>query len=58
MDNHRGYKIGEFIKLANSNNILPYPLLLHSSHYMQPCDVGLFRPYKHRQNVKLIEAIA
>jgi hypothetical protein len=25
---------------------------------MQPCDVGLFQPYKHWQNIKLNEAIA
>jgi hypothetical protein len=58
MDNHGSHETGEFIKLANLNHILPYPLLLHSSHFIQPCDVGLFRPYKHWHNKKLNEAVA
>jgi hypothetical protein len=58
MDNHGTHETLEFVKLANSNNILPYPLVPHSSHFMQPCDVGLFRPYKHWQNIKLLEAVA
>lgn len=44
MDNHGSHETEEYIKLANSNHILPYPLLLHSSHLMQHCDIGLFRP--------------
>ena len=34
MDNHGSHETGEFIELANKNYILPYPLLLHSSHFM------------------------
>jgi hypothetical protein len=58
MDNHGSHETGEFVQLANLNHILPYPFLAHASHYMQPCDVGLFQPYKHRQSIKLNEAIA
>jgi hypothetical protein len=58
MDNHGSHETGEFVRLANLNHILPYPLLAHASHYMQPCDVGIFQPYKHWQNIKVNEAIA
>ena len=34
MDNYGSHETGEFIELANKNYILPYPLLLHSSHFM------------------------
>ena len=58
MDNHHSHETGEFIQLANLNHILPYPLLPHSSHFMQPCNVGLFQPHKHWQDIKLNEAVA
>jgi hypothetical protein len=58
MDNHRSHETGEFIQLANLNHILPFPLIAHTSHYMQPLDVGIFQPYKHWQDTKLNEAIA
>lgn len=58
MDNHGSHETGEFVKLANLNYILPCPILPLTSHYMQPCDVGLFQPYKRWQNTKLNEAIA
>jgi hypothetical protein len=58
IDNHSSHETPEFIQLANSHNILPYPLIPHASHFMQPCDVGLFGPYKHWHNVKLNEAVA
>jgi hypothetical protein len=58
IDNHGSHATPEFITLANYNHILPYPLIPHSSHFMQPCDVGLFGPYKHWHNVKLNKAVA
>jgi hypothetical protein len=47
MDNHGSPETVEFIKLANDNHILPYPLIAHLTHCMQPPDVGIFHPYKY-----------
>jgi hypothetical protein len=47
MNNHESHETAEFLKLANDNHILSYPLLLHLMHYMQSLDVGVFQPYKH-----------
>jgi hypothetical protein len=47
MDNHRSHKTPEFIKLANENYILLYPLLAYITHCIQPLDVGCFQLYKH-----------
>jgi hypothetical protein len=58
MDNHGSHETPEFIKLANENHILPYPLLAHMTHCMQPLDVGVFQPYKHWHNVAIKDAIA
>ncbi|KIM96777.1 hypothetical protein OIDMADRAFT_131620 [Oidiodendron maius Zn] len=58
MDNYGSHETGEFIKLANKNYILLYPLLLHYSNFIQPCNVGLFRAYKYWQNKRLNEAVA
>jgi hypothetical protein len=57
MDNHGSHETPEFIRLANSHNILPYPLLPHSSHFMQPCDCGPFGAYKYWQNHKVNDAV-
>ncbi|EKD14166.1 hypothetical protein MBM_07843 [Drepanopeziza brunnea f. sp. 'multigermtubi' MB_m1] len=38
IDNHASYRTPEFINLANKNHILPYPLILHLTHCMQPLD--------------------
>src|SRR5438034_7461182 len=50
MDNHGSHETPEFIQLANENHILPYPLLSHLTHCMQPLDVGVFQPYKQDRN--------
>ena len=47
MDNHESHETAEFLKLANNNHILPYPLIPHLTHCMQPLDVDIFQPYKH-----------
>src|SRR5204862_8296991 len=47
MNNHESHETAEFLKLANDNHILPYPLIPHLTHCMQPLDVGGFQCYKH-----------
>ena len=32
MDNHESHETAEFLKLANDNHILPYPLIPHLTH--------------------------
>ena len=58
MDNHGSHETGEFLKLANDNHILPYPLIPHLTHCMQPLDVGVFQPYKHWHEVAMRDALA
>lgn len=58
MDNHGSHETPEFIQLANKNHILPYPLLAHLTHCMQPLDVGCFQPYKHWHDVAIKDALA
>jgi hypothetical protein len=58
MDNHGSHETVEFIKLANDNHILPYPLIAHLTHCMQPLDVGVFHPYKHWHNIAIQDALA
>ena len=58
MDNHESHETGKFLKLANDNHILPYPLIPHLTHCMQPLDVGVFQPYKHWHDVAIRDALA
>jgi DDE superfamily endonuclease len=58
MDNHRSHETLEFIKLANENHILPYPLIAHLTHCMQPLDVGIFQLYKHWHDVAIKDVLA
>jgi hypothetical protein len=58
MDNHRSYTTPEFIKLANKNYILLYPLLAHLTYCMQPFDVGVFQLYKHWYNKAIKDSLA
>jgi hypothetical protein len=37
----------QFIKFCEKNNIILFFLLAHSSHILQPLDVGVFNVYKH-----------
>jgi hypothetical protein len=37
----------EFLEVLEENKITPYRLPAHTSHFLQPLDVGCFQPYKH-----------
>lgn len=58
MDNHESHGTGEFAKLANDNHILPFPLISHLTHCMQPLDVGVFNPYKHWHDFAIQDSLA
>jgi hypothetical protein len=47
-----------FIRLANNNHILPFPLLPHLTHCMQPLHVGVFHPYKYWHDKAIKAALA
>src|SRR5436190_8424781 len=57
MDNHESHEIFKFIKLANKNHILSYPLIPYFMHCMQPLDVGVFQPYKYWHDVAIQDAL-
>jgi len=46
-DGHGSHITFDFISLCFSNNILLLCLPPHSTHLLQPLDVGLFGPYQH-----------
>jgi hypothetical protein len=37
----------EFVRYCEMHDIVPYVLPAHSTHLLQPCDVGCFQPLKH-----------
>jgi hypothetical protein len=37
----------EFLGVLEANKVIPYRLIPHSTHLLQPLDVGCFQPYKH-----------
>lgn len=47
MDNHESHTTKEFVGFCISHNIHLFPLPPHSTHILQPLDVGVFSPYKH-----------
>uniref|UniRef100_A0A8H7K8Z9 DDE-1 domain-containing protein n=1 Tax=Bionectria ochroleuca TaxID=29856 RepID=A0A8H7K8Z9_BIOOC len=57
MDNQECHLTDEFIEYCYLNNTL-FPLPPNSTHYLQPCDVGVFGPYKHWHQEVLYREIA
>lgn len=37
----------EFLEVLEDNKVIAYRLPPHTSHFLQPLDVGCFQPYKH-----------
>ena len=46
LDGHLSHLSIGFIELAKSNNVHPFCLPLHTSHFLQPLDVGVYGPLK------------
>jgi hypothetical protein len=46
-DGYGSHMTYEFINFYEKNNIILYFLPLHTSHLLQPLDVGVFQAYKH-----------
>jgi hypothetical protein len=48
MDKHGSHDSDEFRHLCSQNKVQPFYLLGHTSHELQPLDVGCFSPLKTR----------
>ncbi|EDN03891.1 predicted protein [Histoplasma mississippiense (nom. inval.)] len=46
----------EFMDFCEKNNIIPFYLIPHTSHLLQPLDVGVFQAFKHHHSVAVEEA--
>ena len=46
-DGHGSHCTQQFLKICETNKIIPFSLPPHSSHLLQPLDVSVFQPYKH-----------
>ena len=53
MDGHGSHKTDEFRETCEKNNIIPMYLPPHSTHLLQPLDLGIFGPVKSRYKTKL-----
>ena len=46
-DGFEGQTSFEFVRFCELHDIIPYELPAHSTHLLQPMDVGVFQPLKH-----------
>ncbi|KAI5825769.1 DDE-domain-containing protein, partial [Schizophyllum commune Tattone D] len=46
MDGHKSHETYEVLRLARENNIILYSLPAHTTHKLQPLDVGVFGTFK------------
>ncbi|KAE8183083.1 hypothetical protein CF328_g8303 [Tilletia controversa] len=46
-DGHGSHCTKQFLQVCTDNDIIPFSLPPHSSHFLQPLDVAVFQPYKH-----------
>lgn len=56
-DGHGSYLTDEFTYYCWAHDIIPFKLLPHSTHLLQPLDIGVFQPFKHRHQVALHEEV-
>jgi DDE superfamily endonuclease/Tc5 transposase-like DNA-binding protein len=56
MDGHSSHLTGELLGFCHDNNILPICLPSHTSHMLQPLDVGCFGPLAHYYRIEVEEA--
>ena len=56
LDDYATYCTYEFIQYCDNEKIVPFCLLPHTTHLVQPLDVVLFQPYKHWHAEKIDEA--
>jgi len=56
MDGHSSHLTGKFLGFCHDNNILPLCLPPHTTHMLQPLDVGCFSPLAHYYRAEVDEA--
>ena len=57
IDGHGSHQTAEFDLFCSKNNIIPLCMPAHSSHLLQPLDVGLFSPLKTTYGRKIGDSI-
>src|ERR1700684_1150493 len=56
MDGHSSHLTGKLLGFCHDNNILPICLPAHTTHVLQPLDVGCFGPLAHYYRIEVEEA--
>ena len=56
MDGHSSHLTGDLLGFCHDNNILPICLPSHTTHVLQPLDVGCFGPLAHYYRMEVEEA--
>ena len=57
MDGHGSHLTKEFVDYAYEFNISPFLLPAHSTHLLQPLDIGVFQSFKHYHQLELQDSI-
>jgi hypothetical protein len=55
-DGYGSHMTREFVKFCEDNHIIYFFLISHTSHILQPLDVGVFQAYKHWHSEAIAEA--
>jgi hypothetical protein len=55
-DGHGSHLTYEFVKFCEDHDIILYILVPHTSHFLQPLDVGVFHALKHWHNEAIFAA--
>jgi hypothetical protein len=56
-DGHGSHLTDDFTYYYWEHDIIPFRLPSHSTHLLQPLDIGVFQPFKHWHQVHLHEAV-
>jgi hypothetical protein len=56
-DGHGSHTSDEFLYYCWSHKIVPFQLPPHSTHLLQPLDIGLFQPLKHWHQISIHDKI-
>jgi DDE superfamily endonuclease len=57
MDGHGSHLTNEFINYCWTEDIVPFLLPAHTTHLLQPLDIGVFQSYKHYHQESLEESV-
>jgi len=47
VDQHGSHSTRDFVDYCDKNDIILFGFIPHTTHFAQPCDVGIFGSYKH-----------